>query len=46
MAMHDPRAALLQFNSGSWQGCFIRLHADGKEDERFNTSLSVNEVQG
>lgn len=46
MAMHDPGAALLQHNSGSWQGCFIRLHADGKEVDRFNTTLSVEEVEG
>lgn len=44
--MHDPRATLLQHNSGSWQGCFIRLSADGREDERFSTSLSVKAVEG
>ena len=44
--MHDPRAALLQHNSGSWQGCFIRLSADGREDDRFSTSLSVKDVEG
>lgn len=46
MAMHDPRAALLQHNSGSWQGCFIRLRADGSEDDRFSTTLSVQDVEG
>ena len=44
--MHDPRTTLLQHNSGSWQGCFIRLSADGREDERFSTSLSVKAVEG
>ena len=44
--MDDFRAALLRYNSGSWQGCFIRLRSDGREDERFNTTLSVKEVEG
>ena len=46
MVNHDPRAALLQHNSGSWQGCFIRLRADGSENDRFNTTLSVEDVDG
>ena len=46
MVNHDPRAALLQHNSGRWQGCFIRLRADGSENDRFNTTLSVEDVDG
>ena len=44
--MDDHRADLLRYNIGSWQGCFIRLRSDGREDERFNTTLSVKEVEG
>ena len=45
-AMHDPRAALLQHNSGHWKGCFIRLGSSGNEDDRFPTSLKVQERDG
>ncbi len=44
--MHDPRAALLQHNSGHWKGCFIRLGSSGNEDDRFPTSLKVQERDG
>ena len=45
-AMHDPRAALLQHNRGQWQGCFIRLGSSGREEDRFPTSLQVQEREG
>ena len=44
--MHDPRAALLQYNRGHWQGCFIRLDGSGVEQDRFPTSLQVQERDG
>ena len=44
--MHDPRAALLQHNRGNWQGCFIRLGGSGREEDRFPTSLQVQEREG
>ena len=44
--MHDPRTALLQHNRGHWQGCFIRLGASGREEDRFPTSLQVQERDG
>ena len=45
-AMHDPRAALLEHNSGHWKGCFIRLGSSGNEEDRFPTSLEVQERDG
>ena len=44
--MHDPRSALLQHNSGHWKGCFIRLGNSGSEEDRFPTSLQVQERDG
>ncbi len=44
--MHDPRAALLQHNRGHWKGCFIRLGGGGSEEDRFPTSLEVQERDG
>ena len=44
--MHDPRAALLLHNSGHWQGCFIRLSGEGREEERFPTTLQIEERHG
>ena len=44
--MHDPRNALLLHNKGLWQGCFIRLNSNGIEDDRFLTSLDVQEHNG
>ena len=44
--MHDPRAVLLQHNSGLWSGCFLRFDGEGHEQERFPTELSVNESKG
>lgn len=45
-AMHDSRSALLMHNSGQWHGCFIRLNHEGVEQERFPTSLLVQESNG
>ena len=44
--MHDPRTALLLHNKGLWQGCFMRLNSNGIEDDRFLTSLDVQEQNG
>ncbi|MDB4651270.1 DUF3598 family protein [Synechococcus sp. AH-551-E05] len=44
--MHDPRASLLLHNEGLWQGCFMRLNSSGTEEERFTTSLKVQERDG
>ena len=44
--MDHLRDALLLHNSGIWQGCFVRLDHTGKEQERFPTSLEVNEDEG
>ena len=44
--MNDPRNILLLHNSGHWQGCFIRLDHTAKEQERFSTSLEVEETEG
>ena len=44
--MIDPRNILLLHNSGHWQGCFIRLDHTAKEQERFSTSLEVEETEG
>ena len=44
--MHDPRTALLLHNQGLWQGLFMRLNSSGIEDDRFPTSLEVQERNG
>ena len=44
--MHDPRSALLLHNKGLWKGCFMRLNSSGVEDDRFLTSLEVEEKDG
>ena len=46
VAQNDPRSALLLHNSGQWRGRFIRLDDHGLEQERFSTSLSVQENSG
>ena len=46
VAQNDPRSALLLHNSGQWSGRFIRLNDHGLEQERFSTSLSVQENSG
>jgi hypothetical protein len=42
----DRRAALLDRNAGLWEGTFIRLDGEGRELERFPTSLAVSEEAG
>lgn len=44
--MQDSRNALLTHNSGQWHGCFIRLDGHGHEQERFPTSLVVQDSGG
>lgn len=44
--MHDTRSTLLRHNSGNWQGIFIRLGSNGREEDRFPTSLQVQERDG
>ena len=44
--MNDPRTALLLHNQGLWQGCFMRLNSSGIEEDRFLTSLEVQERDG
>lgn len=43
---NDPRSTLLLHNSGQWRGCFIRMDGEGREQERFSTSLIVQENSG
>jgi len=40
------RATLLRHNAGVWQGTFIRLDGQGREQERFASHLEVAERQG
>jgi hypothetical protein len=42
----DLRARLLGPNGGQWLGSFIRCGADGREQERFPTSLQVSDQAG
>lgn len=42
----NRRQTLLQFNSGCWHGCFVRLDGAGREQQRFPTSLEVRDAAG
>jgi hypothetical protein len=42
----DRRSQLLAYNSGVWEGQFVRLDATGEEQERFESHLLVSESEG
>ena len=44
--MIDRRAALLAHNAGIWEGTFVRLDGEGREQERFASHLEVSEQEG